>query len=115
VSKAKLEALGGERYRVSGVLDAATAPLLLEQSAERFDTAPGVQIHVDLGGVSEGDSAGLALLLEWLRIARHRQQTIDFVNLPAQVAALARISEVEELLSPDAPNQTAEKKEAASG
>jgi hypothetical protein len=37
------------------------------------------------------------------------------VNLPAQVAALARISEVEELLSPDAPNQTAEKKEAASG
>lgn len=115
MSKAKLEALGGERYRVSGVLDAATAPALLEQSAERFSATPGTQIHVDLGGVSEGDSAGLALLLEWLRVAKQRQQGIHFVNLPAQVAALARISEVEELLLPEAPNQTEDRKEVASG
>jgi phospholipid transport system transporter-binding protein len=103
VSSANLEALGGERYRVSGVLDARTAPLLLEQSDERFSSAQGASIHVDFDQVTDSDSAGLALLLEWLRIARQRQQTLHFANLPAQLAALARISEVEELVLED-PN-----------
>ena len=105
MSKAKLEAFGGERYRVSGVLDAITAPQLLQQSSERFATAEGADIQIDLGGVSESDSSGLALLLEWLRLARQRRQTVHFENLPAQIAALARISEVEELLVPEAADQ----------
>ncbi len=100
MSEARIESLGGERYRVSGVLDAVTTPKLLEQSAERFASQSGVDIHVDLGGVSESDSAGLALLLEWLRVARKRSQRLHFANLPKQVAALARISEVEELIQP---------------
>lgn len=107
MSKAKLEAFGGERYRVSGVLDAITAPQLLEQSSERFARAEAVDIRIDLGGVAESDSAGLALLLEWLRLARHRKQTIHFANLPAQIAALARISEVEELLMPESADEAA--------
>ena len=102
MSKAKLEAFGGERYRLSGVLDAITAPLLLKQSEERFNSAEGVELQIDLGGVAESDSAGLALLLEWLRVARQRKQRVHFANLPAQIAALARISEVEELLLPEA-------------
>lgn len=101
MSKAQLEALGGERYRVSGVLDANTAPQLLKQSDERFSATEGAEIHLDLGGVSESDSSGLALLLEWLRGARQRKQSVRFANLPAQITALARISEVEELLVPE--------------
>jgi phospholipid transport system transporter-binding protein len=97
VSKAKLEALGEGRFRVSGVLDAATAGDVLEQSQKLFVGLPRIQ--VDLGGVTESDSAGLALLLEWLRMARQHDQKIQCVNLPAQIDALARISEVEDLLS----------------
>ena len=97
LGKARLEALGGGRFRVSGVLDASTAVDLLEQSNERFENEK--EIAVDLGGVSEGDSAGLALLLEWLRGARQRGQRIRFLNMPAQITALARISEVEDLLA----------------
>lgn len=97
MSKARLESLGGGRFRVSGVLDATTVGELLEQSATRF--ADGKQIEVDLSGVAEGDSAGLALLIEWLRAAKQLNQTIRFEHVPAQVSALARISEVEDLLS----------------
>ncbi len=50
------------------------------------------------GGVGESDSAGLALLIEWLRLARQRAKTIHFANVPAQIEALARISEVEDLI-----------------
>ena len=96
MSGARLESLGEGRFRVSGVLDGTTATEMLEQSEARFAQEP--QIEVDLGGVGESDSAGLALLIEWLRIARQAGKQIHFSNLPAQVEALARISEVEDLI-----------------
>lgn len=96
MSRARLEALGEGRFRVSGVLDASTATEVLEQSESRFAQAP--QIDVDLGGVGESDSAGLALLIEWLRIAKQSGKKIHFANVPAQIEALARISEVEDLI-----------------
>jgi phospholipid transport system transporter-binding protein len=53
---------------------------------------------VDLGGVGESDSAGLALLIEWLRMAKQSGKEIHFANVPEQIEALARISEVEDLI-----------------
>jgi phospholipid transport system transporter-binding protein len=94
--RARLESLGAGRFRVSGVLDASTAREMLEQSEARFEQFAGLDI--DLGGVGESDSAGLALLIEWLRLARQWQKEIHFANVPAQIEALARISEVEDLI-----------------
>jgi phospholipid transport system transporter-binding protein len=96
LSRARLESLGEGRFRVSGVLDATTAAEVLEESESRFMQAP--KIDVDLGGVGESDSAGLALLIEWLRIAKQSGKEIHFANVPAQIEALARISEVEDLI-----------------
>ena len=96
MSRARLESLGEGRFRVSGVLNATTATEVLEQSESRFTQAP--QIEVDFGGVGESDSAGLALLIEWLRVARQSGRKIHFANVPAQIEALARISEVEDLI-----------------
>jgi phospholipid transport system transporter-binding protein len=96
VNRARLESLGSGRFRVSGVLDASTAREVLEQSESRF--AQSKEIDVDLGGVGESDSAGLALLIEWLRAARQGGRAIRFANVPAQIEALARISEVEDLI-----------------
>jgi phospholipid transport system transporter-binding protein len=96
VNRARLESLGDGRFRVSGVLDASTAREVLEQSEPRF--AQSKEIDVDLGGVGESDSAGLALLIEWLRAARQGGWAIRFANVPAQIEALARISEVEDLI-----------------
>ncbi len=105
MSKATLTAESDGRYRVSGVLDAATAPQLLRESEERFPSGADIDLRIDLSGVQESDSAGLALLLEWLRIARKRKQNVRFANVPNQIAALARISEVEELIVPGATQE----------
>jgi phospholipid transport system transporter-binding protein len=96
VSRARIESLGAGRFRVSGVLNASTAREVLEQSEARFEQFK--DLDVDLGGVGESDSAGLALLIEWLRLARQGQKAIKFANVPAQIEALARISEVEDLI-----------------
>lgn len=94
---ARLEALGDGRFKVYGALHAGTATDLLKRSEAAFKGASALEI--DLANVPEGDSAGLALLIEWLRLAKVRQQTIHFKNVPPQIAALARISEVENLLN----------------
>jgi phospholipid transport system transporter-binding protein len=109
-SRARLESLGAGRFRVSGVLDASTAGEVLEQSEARFEQFK--DLDVDLGGVGESDSAGLALLIEWLRLARQWQKTIRFANVPAQIEALARISEVEDLIGgPEKKEKEKEEKE----
>jgi phospholipid transport system transporter-binding protein len=97
LSRAKLESLGGGRFRVSGVLDATTVGELLKQSKDRFANLD--RLEVDLAGVSDGDSSGLALLIEWMRLAKDAKREIQFANMPGQIGALARISEVDELLS----------------
>lgn len=94
---ARLEALGNGRFKVYGVLNAETATDLLKRSEAAFKDASSLEI--DLANVPEGDSAGLAVLIEWVRRAGQRRQEIHFKNLPPQIAALARISEVESLLN----------------
>ena len=94
--KPQLESLGQGRFRVGGLLDATTVTRLLEDGQTRFHGISNVTI--DLGGVTESDSSGLALLLEWLRLARKGNQRIRFDHVPQQIIALARISEVDDLL-----------------
>jgi len=61
-------------------------------------TKAGGQLTVDLGQVSAADSAALALLIEWLKIARNRKFRLLFRNIPEQLQALARASGFADLL-----------------
>lgn len=95
-NRAQLESLGEGRFRVSGVLDATTVTQILADSTARFEAVPDVVIN--FAGVTESDSSGLALLLEWLRRVRKTGHRIHFDAVPTQILALARISEVDDLL-----------------
>ena len=54
-------------------------------------------ITVDLKQVEATDSAGLSLIIEWLKIARSRNIELAFINVPEQLQALARLSGFEYL------------------
>lgn len=95
--QAQIEALGDGRFQVSGVLDASTVARVLVRSGELFRGLSRVEL--DFAAVTASDSSGLALLLEWLRLARRDGQQIHFEHLPEQLMALARISEVDTLLT----------------
>jgi phospholipid transport system transporter-binding protein len=99
-----LEALGEGRFAVAGDLDFETAADLLECSLADFKDAP--RIEADLSAVRSSDSAGLALLIEWVRLARARGIPIEFHGIPAQLRALIGISELEALF-PDSATQHA--------
>lgn len=92
----QMEPLGGGRFALRGVLGYGTARLALENGATLFgDTRV---IKVDLSGVTAADSAGLALLIEWVSWARAQHRELRFFELPSQIRAIARICEVEDLL-----------------
>lgn len=82
---------------LQGPLDLERMPALLAQADAL--AAAGL---VDLSGVQRVDSAGLSFLLELLRRARSRQQTLRFVHAPAQLQGLAAFFRVDALLGIDA-------------
>jgi phospholipid transport system transporter-binding protein len=92
----RIEALGDGRFRVHGALAFGTVMRLLKESRKRF--AGQKRLLIDLSTVAEGDSAGLSLLLEWLRSAREAGQDVSFTSIPAPITALSRIGEVDDLL-----------------
>lgn len=92
----RIELAGEGRLAASGELGFATAASALEAGLARLD---GRQAWtVDLAGVTAGDSAGLAVLVEWLSAARARGATLRYEGVPAQILAVARISDLDGLL-----------------
>jgi phospholipid transport system transporter-binding protein len=97
----RLEAAGSRDgtalFRISGVLDFDSVPGIFRESLKQFGEQG--DIDLDLADVERANSAGLALLLEWRRLAQAAGRSITVRNTPAALRNLARISELETLLS----------------
>lgn len=93
---AAIESLGGGRYRLDGVLDFSTVPVVWP-SLEAL--LRGGTVTLSLQGVAHGNSAALALLLEALAHARSSKTRLTFVDIPEHLLDLARMSDVDRLLS----------------
>ncbi len=83
-------------FLLTGALTFETVPALWRQSVALFDNSDSVTL--DLHGITHTDSAGLALLIEWLRIARGKNRAIVFKNIPPQMMAIAKVSGLEQIL-----------------
>jgi phospholipid transport system transporter-binding protein len=83
-------------WELSGDLDMRSVPRVLEQAEGLFKN--GAEAVVDLAEVDRIDSAGLALLVEWLRQAKRQGVAIHFRNIPARMLAIATVCGLEQLL-----------------
>jgi phospholipid transport system transporter-binding protein len=86
----------GRRITLSGPVTLANAARVLEEGRQHF--AEGVRT-VDMGEVTELDSALLALALAWLRDAREARRELSFANVPEALQTLSQLYGVENLLS----------------
>ncbi len=96
MTAASIEAVGDNKYLVSGPLQFDSVPELWKTSMGLINGAS--PLVLDLEKVTRTDSAALALLLEWMREARRRELEIHFKNIPDQMLANARASRLEHLL-----------------
>jgi phospholipid transport system transporter-binding protein len=87
------------RIVVTGELTFATAREARQLGVLVFESSRAERIVVDCAAVTRADSAGLAVLLDWLSWGRRRSRPVSLENLPASLLAIARISEVDSLLT----------------
>lgn len=97
MSEFTIEDLGDGRFSISGEMTFETAEKMLRASERLFDEHS--QIEVDLTDITDSDSAGLALLLEWVTWANHSVREIRFTGMPEKILAIAKTTEVEPLLA----------------
>jgi phospholipid transport system transporter-binding protein len=86
----------GDTLRVRGELDFDSVAELWAATETPISTEP--IFRVDLGGVQRSNSAGVALLVQWLGQARRRQVELVFVNIPAQMRAIIAIADLDTIL-----------------
>ncbi len=100
MSRVEVERQAEDRFRICGELTLATVPAL-ERRALPAQWPAQATVTLDLSGVTRSDSAGLALLIEWLRVARRRNVRLRLADLPAQMREIARISDLLPILPLD--------------
>ena len=81
-----------------GSLTFATARKARQQGLQLLSDTTVRELEVDCGGVTASDSAGLTVLLDWLSFAKRGGRSLQLRNLPESILAVARISDVAELL-----------------
>ena len=83
------------RQTLTGELTFGTVPDLYHASLGWFTDK---SLSVDFAQVSKADSAGLALMTEWRRLAHTKNCRVEFLNIPEQVQELIRVSDLQDVL-----------------
>lgn len=57
------------------------------------------QLNFDFSQLNSTNSAGIALIVEWLKFAKAHRKPIHFYHLPADVNAIAKAAHIENILA----------------
>ncbi len=94
---ARLIDKGQGEFALEGELTFETAGKLLEATDAVLNSDEN--IRVDLAGVSQFDSAGLALLVHCWREIKKAKKTIAFHEAPLQLSMMAKMSGLDRILN----------------
>jgi phospholipid transport system transporter-binding protein len=81
---------------VSGELNFVTVVALWRESLAKLPAYAALVF--DMGKVSDCNSAGLALMLEWLKYARRVNKKIKFNNIPANLASIIKVAGINKIV-----------------
>lgn len=86
------------RLAVRGPLTFANARRARNEGLQALRNSREGDLEVDCAGITHSDSAGLAVMLDWMAIMKREGRPLRFANLPPSLLAVASISGVEEML-----------------
>lgn len=96
----QLQPRAGGDWTLDGELTFTTVPVLYQQARSAF--AGSWPATIDLAGVVRVDSAGVALIIDWLRLARDSRQSMEIRNVPQHMLSIAQLCGVGHLLNNNA-------------
>ena len=85
-------------YAIEGELNMQTVPDVSKQLAELLGQLKSENLTFDLAAISRIDSAGVALLVELMQLARTDKVQLAFSNLPQQMKDIAGVSGLLDIL-----------------
>lgn len=97
ITQAKITQQQGQ-IAIEGELNMQTVPGISKQLAELMAQSDNGALELDLAGISRSDSAGVALLVEAMQIAKMSQRTLSFSHLPQQMKDIAGVSGLLDIL-----------------
>lgn len=97
----------GETLMLAGALNLANMSRLLAETAAYVaqPTLPAALV-IDFSEVTDVDSSGVALLLHWRREAERLGKPLRYVHLPPNLASLAELYSVDEMIHCPIQKQT---------
>jgi phospholipid transport system transporter-binding protein len=96
MTEAKIDRQGDSDFQVSGDMTFETTRKLLADSKALFQEVK--DLNLDLAEVEHVDSAGLALLLEWVSQAKEKGGKISLKGTPESLLAIARLCQLDSTL-----------------
>jgi phospholipid transport system transporter-binding protein len=93
---ATLKRLGETDFILSGDLNFTTTATIYDENLSIFENTHH-RLNISLEGVQHVDSSGLALIVEWYRMAKINNQQLIISNMPTQMRDLAKLSSIDEL------------------
>lgn len=79
----------GNELHLSGDLDFSNVMPLFEQSMVAFEQAVPI-IKIDFKNVTSANSVALALMINWMRLAKHKAKRIQLENVSGEMLSLAK-------------------------
>ena len=89
-------------FEVSGQITFQTVPQFLAHTDEWLQSGAD-KVTIDMRGVTLADSAGLALMLEWLEMAQAAKREIVFTNIPDQTRDLIHVNGLQRVFMSSEP------------
>lgn len=85
-------------YAIDGELNNQTVPDLSKELTSIISSIQAGSISIDLSLVSRSDSAGVALLVDVMQLAKNANLTLLFSHLPQQMQDIAGLSGLLDIL-----------------
>lgn len=98
MSENGLASRGDGVFEISGSLTFQTVPRFQDQ-ADSLLRGNALSVTIDMQGVIQADSAGLALMIEWLQMARAAKRELVFAHIPEQMRDLIRVNGLQQMFS----------------
>ena len=86
-----------DTWKIQGDLSFETTPELFETARELMRER--LPVCIDLESVERVESAGVALMLDWIRTVRTHDRTLQFSNVPDHMRSIADLCGVGHLLA----------------
>lgn len=93
--------IDGSVLHLSGDLDFNNVMPLFNESLSVFDQAAPV-IKIDFAEVTSANSVALALMINWMRLAKEKAKRIQLANVSQEILSLAKSAGLDKVFEPAA-------------